>query len=55
MLITLEGLKLAAAIGTPRTAKVVNQRPPSRRKNSPGPRSPHEYRGPSFREEYSFT
>lgn len=53
--VTLAGLKLAAAIGTPRTVKVTNQRPPSLRKSSPGPRSPHEYNGPSFSDEYSFT
>lgn len=54
-LLALEGSKLAAAIGTPRTVKVTNQRPPRRRKNCPGPSSPHEYRTPSFRDEYSFT
>jgi hypothetical protein len=33
----------------------ANQRPPRRRKNDPGPSSPHEYSIPSFRDEYSFT
>ncbi|POO00757.1 hypothetical protein TorRG33x02_033880 [Trema orientale] len=49
------GLKLAAAIGTPRAVKVTSHRPPRRRKNCPGPSSPHEYKVPSFRDEYSFT
>jgi hypothetical protein len=53
--LTLEGLKLAAAIGAPRTVNTANQRPPRRRKNDPGPSSPHEYSIPSFRDEYSFT
>lgn len=53
--LTLEGLKLAAAIGTPRTVKVANQRPPSRRKNEPGLNSAHEYKIESFKDEYSFT
>jgi len=53
--LTLEGLKVAAAIGTPRTVKVTNQSPPSRSKKGPGPSSPQEYRGPSFKDEYSFT
>lgn len=53
--LTLEGLKLAAAIGIPRTVKVANHRPPRRRKKGPGPSSPHEYKTPSFRDEYSFT
>lgn len=53
--LTLEGLKLAAAIGTPRLMKADNQRPPRRTKNGLGPSSPHEYRTPSFRDEYSFT
>lgn len=53
--LTLEGLKLAAAIGTPRLVKATNQRPPRRRKKGPGRSSPHEYRTPSFRDEYSFT
>lgn len=53
--LTLEGLKLAAAIGTPRTVKATNQRPPRRMKKDPGLSSPHEYKGPSFRDEYSFT
>jgi hypothetical protein len=53
--LTLEGLKLAAAIGTPRLVKATNQRPPRRRKKGPGRSSPHEYRAPSFRDEYSFT
>ncbi|PON66717.1 hypothetical protein PanWU01x14_107540 [Parasponia andersonii] len=49
------GLKLAAAIGTPRAVKVTSHRPPRRRKNCTGPSSPHEYKVPSFRDEYSFT
>lgn len=53
--LTLEGLKLAAAIGAPRTVKVTSQRPPRRRKNEPGLSSPHEYKPPSFRDEYSLT
>lgn len=53
--ITLEGLKLAAAIGTPRTVKVINQSPPRRMKNDPGLRSAHEYKVSSFKDEYSFT
>lgn len=53
--LTLEGLKLAAAIGPPRTVNTANQRPPRRRKNDPGPSSPQEYKTPSFRDEYSFT
>lgn len=53
--LTLEGLKLAAATGPPRTVNTANQRPPRRRKNDPGPNSPHEYKTPSFRDEYSFT
>lgn len=52
---SLEGLKVAAAIGTPRTVKVTNQSPPRRSKKGPGPSSPQEYRGPSFKDEYSFT
>jgi len=51
----LAGLKLAAAIGTPRTVNVANQRPPSRRKNEPGLNSAHEYKIESFKDEYSFT
>jgi hypothetical protein len=53
--LTLEGLKLAAAIGAPSTVNTANQRPPRRRKNDPGPSSPHEYSIPSFKDEYSFT
>lgn len=53
--LTREGLKLAAAIGTPRTVKVISQSPPKRRKKGPGPSSPHEYKVPSFKDEYSFT
>lgn len=53
--LALEGSKLEADIGTPRTVKVTNQRPPSRRKNCPGPSSPHEYKVSSFKDEYSFT
>lgn len=52
---TFDGLKLAAAIGTPKTVKVTNQRPPRRRKNDPGLNSAHEYKEASFSEEYSFT
>lgn len=39
---TLEGSKLAAAIGTPKTVKVMDQRPPRRRKKEPGLNSAHE-------------
>ncbi|GJU73147.1 HR-like lesion-inducer [Tanacetum coccineum] len=49
------GLKLAADTGTPRTVNVTNHKPPSRRKKDCGPNSPHEYYGPSFKDEYSFT
>lgn len=52
---TFDGLKLAAAIGTPRIVKVTNQSPPRRSKNDPGPRSAHEYKLSSFKDEYSFT
>ncbi|KAL3833275.1 hypothetical protein ACJIZ3_008011 [Penstemon smallii] len=48
---TFEGLKLAAAIGAPRTVKVTNQSPPRRRKKDPGPSSAHEYRVSSFKDE----
>lgn len=53
--LTLEGLKLAAAIGTPKIVNASNHRPPRRRKNDPGLSSPHEYNTPSFKDEYSFT
>ena len=53
--VTFEGWKLAAAMGTPRAVKVASHRPPRRMKNEPGFSSPHEYRPPSFRDEYSFT
>lgn len=53
--LTFDGLKLAAAIGTPKTVKVTNQSPPRRRKNDPGLNSAHEYKEASFSEEYSFT
>ncbi|KAH9608733.1 hypothetical protein KSS87_019397, partial [Heliosperma pusillum] len=52
---TFEGLKLAAAIGSPRTMKVVSHRPPSFMRKEPGLNSAHEYNVSSFRDEYSFT
>lgn len=53
--LTLAGLKLAADTGIPRTVNVTSQSPPSRRKKDVGFSSPHEYSGPSFRDEYSLT
>lgn len=52
---TFEGLKLAAAIGIPKTVNVVNQRPPSRVKKEGGLNSAHEYKVSSFKDEYSLT
>lgn len=52
---TLEGLKLAADIGAPRTVKVISHKLPRRKKKEPGLRPAHEYRMLSFKEEYSFT
>lgn len=52
---TLPGLKLAAAIGAPRTVNVASHKPPRRMKKDPGVSSPQEYKGPSLRDEYSLT